>query len=1659
MADIFDQISPDQQQKGSQGDIFDQLSPAATPASTTPETDSALKEIMAFARKPSPEWLQPFERFVTQQQLVPKQLMPAYWMGKEAQWASQFLPGPLRKAGEIYGGAVTGIGEAGSAFTTPANLGLAATTGGVGRVGQLLISGVFLGQAIKGTPEQWRALQAAPTLAEKANIATQMGVSYLPAVGIAESALHFKGEPAAPVPTTPARPWQQFPMPPGGPIQAAEAMPPPPVPAYPFQETGEVGAPVEQRPAVTAPKEEGVTDATRIESTGTLPELEVRTSMGAKTPLWGQPEGVAGAQAPQEPVPAAVGAVAPEAAPPEAAPGVSPFSIEKHGNAYAIVDNRKPGKWIYEPTLAAAEAREQELNLEIGIPLAPTPPQEEEKRIPGQIIQIGGQTHRVTALQDPQGRPMLEPIDEHGHAMGPVVPEAPPAARPAEPEPAPEDSRAADLAGQIAEFRNRNPDAPVPKPMRDEMEQLEQKITAKMPPPREPTKLNPDEQEYLKRLEGQISSMQNKVGNYYVEGQPRLKDMSKEQRQEAVNSMEQLWQTWDKIHEYWEKSGQPYDMIGIGTGAVNLKLGGHSPYEGRRILLLEASGRTGGAAKESLELFNVGGGVAGITGREYFDKKYFTARVAGADIRVNSPVIDVKDQPDGTVKVTVGHTDAKGNKVVDKVYNGNRALIGTGAGTKTSVRGEPFYKGQELTGFGNAERLARNARGGVGLIYGAANSSTQGIIGALRPGGAKHIIVVSRHKFGPEASENQDKRVLDHRAANRADIVIGSIKSVTKNPDGTFKVEVRKSADNPKANYDFDVNWVENFLGGDIKKTGAWIPAGIKKTPEGLIWVRDASLKTSMPGVYAGGDIRMALPGEGKGSRIDLAEGDAARTAVLLQHEIGIKRATGKLPPWEASPIQIQNSDQQLKILQGMKPMEEERGPPGAGGMIGSLPTRTEGVSPQTRPSSGESFRPRTPAGEGGREPLPGTSLPAQDLRPSTSTSITGDRPATPEVTEQNLRENMLLEKQKDTPRTLTPSEDAALEVRENELQRRYDAVASDTIDAQSEGDSERIAENDVKVSELLDKLQDVRTARKTGKPPPDMKLAGDFSLENMTKQKMAVNKGVALTPAENEQVRQAYQKIKDKEDAAQAYLATPQARSYWEELSKRAEAYRTGKGPLKPLKFDPAYIAKLGDTERTKQEWFDHLEADRRARLTWWQKTPDFLLKWRRSFVISGLHSIAKLATAAVEGSLILPAREGAGALLSHLPLISKVAKVAPREGGFNIRAEAAAQAEMWKNLISDFGKNLRGQKPDYEVVFGSYRNLPPELQNYVGYLHGALKSPLARNEFARSLEKRTEFAARHGADITDPLVQMELGRQAVEDSQFWRFQNKNIASNAYRRLVTSLERQGAFGKAGATALQAELPVVTVPTNILARTFEGVFGTVPGLYELGKAYRNGIETLKPAEADLIMRHLKTGSFGLALTAIGFFAPQMFGGFYRPGTKKTPEDPGWGETKIPEFVPLLGGKKIPPYLQDNPFLILPQFGATMRQVMDSHLRKRDRDPAGWYWGMWSAIMGAATSQPFVRESLDIAGVADPRRAPNILGEHARSYLIPQVVQQIASMTDPAEKRYPHGLREELMMGLPGLREKIPSTQPYPQQLGLRRRGIIPSKHLRARVSR
>jgi hypothetical protein len=469
-----------------------------------------------------------------------------------------------------------------------------------------------------------------------------------------------------------------------------------------------------------------------------------------------------------------------------------------------------------------------------------------------------------------------------------------------------------------------------------------------------------------------------------------------------------------------------------------------------------------------------------------------------------------------------------------------------------------------------------------------------------------------------------------------------------------------------------------------------------------------------------------------------------------------------------------------------------------------------------------------------------------------------------------------------------------------------------------------------------------------------------------------------------------------------------------------------------------------------------------------------DYLVKWKRFAVLTHPTTFAKLAVAAAGRMVQTPIEEVTGGVLSKMPGVSKIAARAPREGGFNLRAEVNAISQLWQSdSFRAMLENLKVGRDDLDVLYGDKR-AETEFSNLPGRGHAAVKVIPKRAEFFRSFEKRLAFAARQGSDISDPEVQAGVAMEAYADAKRAIFMQPNLLSDGFNSAMRWLERRGVSGKTVAALSRFEVPITKVPVNFVGETLslDPVVGASKGLIRLAASgYREGrakgaakttlmldLSALRPEEADYVLRAWKKGlGIGLGMTVLGFLRPQNFGGYYQPGEKRDEKDAQAGEIVI-------GGYHIPRWATHVPLLEAAQFGATIRRVMDAAAQKemrspKDRSPVAE--GVLAAGKGLTEEIPFfgLPKQIFQATEGGEKGLEKFGGEQVKS-LIPGFVQDYAAYRDkdakgqPA-KRFPQGFTDEIKEGVPGLREQVPSSKLEP---GFQR-GVKPSDSVKAEMER
>lgn len=500
-------------------------------------------------------------------------------------------------------------------------------------------------------------------------------------------------------------------------------------------------------------------------------------------------------------------------------------------------------------------------------------------------------------------------------------------------------------------------------------------------------------------------------------------------------------------------------------------------------------------------------------------------------------------------------------------------------------------------------------------------------------------------------------------------------------------------------------------------------------------------------------------------------------------------------------------------------------------------------------------------------------------------------------------------------------------------------------------------------------------------------------------------------------------------------------------ELQEKLAAGDFSKRPIRPPpELDSEAQRLQAELFRAKQNFQRGLIEDRLKARPWWVKAQDTFLRWYRGGILSSPVVFAKLTAAAVVRSGLTPMEEAVGAGIGKV--FPKLAARAPREGYWNSNAEAKAIMAQLTKGPKDAWDVLRTGETDIDILYGKGREgaigemqvRPFSIADIPGRTHAAFKSSTKRAEFERSLEKRLAFEIRNGVDASSPAVQLKCAVEAYKDANRSIFLQDNRVVSAWQSAINRLEQPDKLtgkptwgGKALATTGKTLLPIVKVPSNIVAEAFQFATGSVTGSARLVKAASSGIDTLPPEQADLIMRELKKGTIGGAALLVGFLLPQVWGGFYQRGERRKPG-------QIPAESARIGGVDVPQSLMHHPVFETIQAGATARKIADKNRKEGDlRIPIG----VEAAALGLIEDAPFAREMVatgEAFGTMGERTA--FFSELAKSITEPQLIQWLAKerdkdITGQPTTRAPKTFAQHLEMGIPYLRQNVPVKKGWP----------------------
>jgi len=491
-------------------------------------------------------------------------------------------------------------------------------------------------------------------------------------------------------------------------------------------------------------------------------------------------------------------------------------------------------------------------------------------------------------------------------------------------------------------------------------------------------------------------------------------------------------------------------------------------------------------------------------------------------------------------------------------------------------------------------------------------------------------------------------------------------------------------------------------------------------------------------------------------------------------------------------------------------------------------------------------------------------------------------------------------------------------------------------------------------------------------------------------------------------------------------------------DFSQRMENNDFEDKPNKPAFQTDAEAKKLELQLKQAQSAFaqEKLKAqkDNQTRL---QKIYKKIVQIKRFGILFNFPILGKIAMQNIYRTVFNPVEEliGAGATML-IPGVKYISERAPREGGgLNIKAESSAlqewaKADTWKDALNV----LKTGQSELDHMFGKHTSMPPEMLEIWGHLHGALQTPVRRAEFARSYQKRMDYAISKGADPSDELTQLTAQSKAFEDANRAVFLQKNIIADWINKVLGSAERSdNPFKNLAAFAGRYFVPFTKLPANVIRESANYYLG-IPrvAIESIIRTLRGSWKDLSEDQADSLMRSLKKGSIGAAMFTIGFTMSNSFGGIYRGKQKKEDGDLDIGEMQI-------GDVTLPKWVSWSPFFMMAQFGATARKVMERDISQGDESGSALTDGIVKSSRGLFGEAPLFNQVDEVERALDSKDFANQLLYPELLSPIPGIIPTIARQMDKDEsgniiKRSPSGLGEQFEYRIPGLRENVPTAE-------------------------
>lgn len=298
-----------------------------------------------------------------------------------------------------------------------------------------------------------------------------------------------------------------------------------------------------------------------------------------------------------------------------------------------------------------------------------------------------------------------------------------------------------------------------------------------------------------------------------------------------------------------------YDLICVGGGPASLTAALYAAREGLDVLVIERSG-LGGQAGVTERLDNFPGFPDGIGGGEFADRLALQARRFGVELLQAQEVTGLRSEEESHYISTADGNEygaravliATGSTYKRLGVPGEEDLIGAGVHFCATCDG-PFYKGKHVA------------------VIGGGNSAGEESLFLTRF--ADKVTLLVRGEQMTASKVVVDKLAESEKIEVRTNAEVAELHGEGKLSGLTVR-DRRSGATEP-----LDVDGAFVFIG--LTPNSGWLPPAVERDQYGFV-LTSPTLSTSVPGIFAAGDIR-----KGSTKQAASAAGEGATAALMVR--------------------------------------------------------------------------------------------------------------------------------------------------------------------------------------------------------------------------------------------------------------------------------------------------------------------------------------------------------------------------------------------------------------------------------------------------------------------------------------------------------------------------------------------------------------------------------------------------------------------------------------------------------------------------------------------------------------------------------------------------------------------------------------------------------